>query len=150
MPERARALLVVDVRPIIEKGGHPLTSVMEAAATLEPHGMLEVVAPFEPRPLAAHLRASGFEVRASPTADGAWHVDVARPPLPAVAEWADLPPPEPLERLLHAVAALPEGGVLVAHLPRDPRLARPELEARGLDWQVALRPDGTALLWARR
>lgn len=127
-----------------------MTWVMRAVADLEPDGMLELVVPLEPTPLIAALREAGCEVRTSPEPDRSCSVQVGRPRLPAITDLCGLAPPEPLERLLEGVAALRVGEVLVALLPRDPVLAKPHLEARGVSWQVALRPDGTALVWIRR
>jgi TusA-related sulfurtransferase len=69
---------------------------------------------------------------------------------PEVLDLSELSPPEPLERLLHAAAALGPGESLVALLPRDPVHARPHLVARGLAVEVAVRPDGRALVTVRR
>lgn len=150
MPERTRALLRIDMRAAIARGHHPLTDVMRAAADLEPGGMLELVTSFEPEALCAQLTEAGWQLRVSAGAEGSWLVHAGRPTVAAIADYTELPPPEPLERVLAAAAALPPGGVHVAHLPRDPVPAKPHLEARGLSWQVALRPDGSALLWVRR
>jgi TusA-related sulfurtransferase len=67
-----------------------------------------------------------------------------------VLDLSELPPPEPLERLLQAAAALAPGGTLVALLPRDPIHARPHLVARGLSVLVTVRPDGRALVRVQR
>lgn len=69
---------------------------------------------------------------------------------PEVLDLSELPPPEPLERLLHAAATLGPGEALVALLPRDPVHARPHLAARGLAVEVVVRADGRALVTLRR
>lgn len=149
VPERSHCLCVLDVRPVLARGEHPLEEALAAAAALEEHGVLELVAPFEPRPLMAKLRGAGCEVASARQPDGTWLVRAGKGALAPLEELAELTPPEPLERVLEAVAALPPGAVLVAHLPRDPLLLKPQLEARGLAWQVALRPDRSAVLWVR-
>jgi uncharacterized protein (DUF2249 family) len=45
-----------------------------------------------------------------------------------------LEPPEPLVRILSALAELPEGDELVALMDREPVLLYPELERRGFTW----------------
>lgn len=149
VPERSHCVCVLDVRPVIARGEHPLLEALAAAGALEERGVLELIAPFEPRPLMAKLRDAGCEVVSAQQADGSWLVRAGKGSLPPLAEYAELTPPEPLERVLEAVSLLPPGAVFVAHLPRDPLLVRPQLEARGLAWQVALRPDRSAVLWVR-
>jgi uncharacterized protein (DUF2249 family) len=45
-----------------------------------------------------------------------------------------LQPPEPMVRILAALASLPEGGEVVALMDREPLLLYPELERRGFTW----------------
>jgi uncharacterized protein (DUF2249 family) len=46
-----------------------------------------------------------------------------------------LEPPQPMVRILEALAALGEGDELVALLDREPRLLYRELERRGFQWE---------------
>ena len=80
--------------------------------------------------------------------DDDWIVAAERGALP-VEDLSGLEPPEPLERVLRACARLAPGAVYCAHMPRTPTMLFPHLEARGLEWRVAARPDGTAMLWVR-
>lgn len=144
------ALSVIDLRAITWSDERAMAHVRSAVAELEPDGMLELVVPREPRSLLDALREAGCEARSTPEPDGSWSVQIGRPRLQAFADLSSLPAPEPLERLLEAVVGLRAGEVLVARLPRDPVLAKPHLEARGVAWRVRLRPDGTALVWIRR
>ena len=48
---------------------------------------------------------------------------------------SDLPPPEPLERVLDALADLPEGDSLRVRLPADPVLLYPMLRSMGMVWE---------------
>lgn len=143
-------LLVLDVRPTLARGAHPLVEVLAAADALAPQGVLELIAPFEPRPLMAKLRERGCEVTSHLEPDGTWLVRAGHPRLAPLMPLAHLPAPEPMEQVLHAAARLAPGEVVTAHLPRDPQLLKPELSARGLTWCTAPRPDGTAVLWMRR
>ncbi len=142
-------LAVLDLRPLLARGEHPIALVLGAADALAPDGVLELVAPFEPRPLAEKLRMRGCTVSAIAMADGTWVVRAARGALPPLEELSELEPPEPLGRVLTACSALAPGTVYCARLPRVPALLFPELDARGLEWRVAERPDGTAVLWVR-
>ena len=55
-----------------------------------------------------------------------------------------LEPPEPMRRILVAVAA-PENLPLVAFLDREPRLLYPRLAERGLRWAAASTDGGVEL-----
>ncbi len=140
---------MLDVRPTLARGDHPVEEVLAAAAALADDGVLEIIAPFEPRPLMRKLEAQGFSV-ASSEREGVWAVRVGKRPLPALLDSSELSPPEPMERTLEAAVALAPGAVLLALVPRVPRLLLPELEGRGFAVSVAERPDGTALVWVRR
>lgn len=51
----------LDVRPMLAAGEEPFDIIMAAVAALPPDGILEIIAPFEPVPLYAVLRARGFD-----------------------------------------------------------------------------------------
>ena len=51
----------LDVRPLLAAGEEPFDAIMAAVAALPPDGILEIIAPFEPVPLYAVLRARGFD-----------------------------------------------------------------------------------------
>ena len=51
---------VLDVRPILESGGEPLSLIVETAERIPAGGSLVVIAPFEPVPLYGALRQMGF------------------------------------------------------------------------------------------
>jgi AcrR family transcriptional regulator len=69
---------------------------------------------------------------------------------PAIDDLRDLEAPEPMERILTATANLSPGGTYAARVPRFPRLLLPRLEERGLLYEVAEEPDGTALVRVRK
>lgn len=148
-PVMTTLLSVIDLRPRIARGEHPIGEVLAAAGSLAPGGVLELVAPFEPRPMLERLRALGCEVTATSMPDGSWVVRVAHGSLPPLHELSDLPPPEPLEHALAACAGLAPGEIYCARLPRTPAMLLPQLDARGLEWRTAERPDGTAVIWVR-
>jgi len=61
-----------------------------------------------------------------------------------------LQPPQPMLRILAAADRLAPGGVIIAHNDRAPVYLYPELEARGLQWETELQPDGSAIIRIRR
>lgn len=62
---------------------------------------------------------------------------------------SDLPPPEPLERVLDALADLPAGDRLVVRLPADPVLLYPMLHSMGMIWERHERDNATVELVIR-
>jgi uncharacterized protein (DUF2249 family) len=149
LPPVAGHLTTFDVRPILARGEHPLDEALRLVDAMAPGDELELFAPFEPRPLMERLRGRGCEVTAELHQE-VWVVRAGKGGLLPLLELSDLPAPEPMERALEAVAALAQGAVLLARLPRHPVLLLEQLRARGVASETALRPDGTAVLWARR
>ena len=58
----------------------------------------------------------------------------------------DLPPPEPLERILDAVADLPAGDRLKVRLPMEPVLLYPMLRTMGMAWERQSGEGGEVVL----
>ena len=92
--------LVLDVRPIFARDGSPCSTIDEAVASLSPGQVFVLVAPFEPAPLFAKLRAkdSAINPRRWPMAVGelnslplAFHKVPGRPS-PALARATDASP----------------------------------------------------------
>ena len=79
--------LVLDVRPIFAQGGSPCATIDEAVASLAPGQLFVLVAPFEPAPLFAKLRAKGFSHKSEPQADGSYRIEFV-PGGPVLAEAA--------------------------------------------------------------
>ena len=80
------AEVVLDVRPIIERGEEPFATIMETVAGLDGRDLL-LVAPFEPTPLQGVLSAQGFTYESNQHGDAEWQVRFSRtgqaPRLPA-------------------------------------------------------------------
>lgn len=57
------ALHQLDLRPALAKGEHPLSLIIEALAATHAQGLLELLAPFEPRPLLSLLASRGAQVQ---------------------------------------------------------------------------------------
>jgi AcrR family transcriptional regulator len=149
-PVTGAPLALLDVRPILAGGTDPLAAILAAVGALPPAGVLIVEAPFRPAPLLALLARRGHAVTAEAMAPDHWLVEVVIGGAPPVVDLRELEPPEPMERVLAAAAALAPSQVYLARLPRFPRLLLPHLEARGVTHAVAERPDGAALLRLQR
>ncbi len=54
-----------------------------------------------------------------------------------------LEPPQPMQKILEAVATLPAGATLIAHTDRHPLLLYPLLEQRGFTYETTTQPDGS-------
>ena len=66
---------------------------------------------------------------------------------PPIVDLSDLEPPEPMVRVLEALAELEPGGLFVARMPRYPRLLPDKLRKRGdCGWAIEEQADGTAIL----
>jgi AcrR family transcriptional regulator len=143
-------LVSLDVRPHLARGEEPLDVILQAVARIGDDGVLLLTAPFRPGPLLIMLGRRGFAVEASEVASMHWEVEVCGPECPAVLDLRDLEAPEPMEAVLLATGPLEAGAVVVARVPRVPRLLLPHLEDRGLEWRVHERADGTALVYIRR
>lgn len=54
-----------------------------------------------------------------------------------------LEPPQPMQKILEAVATLAAGATLVAHTDRQPLLLYPLLEQRGFTYETTAQLDGS-------
>jgi len=148
---------MLDVREDISAGGEPCSRIMELAGRLQAGDTLHLIAPFEPRPLYEVLGRQGFTHESHALAGGDWEVRFTRKPSAVRVAGGDasqvtdpsapscqggagqvieidvrgLEPPQPMVRILDAVAALPEGADLRARTDRQPVLLFEQLEARG-------------------
>jgi hypothetical protein len=55
-----RPLVRLDVRPLLAEGLEPFDTILQAADGVAEDGLLELVTPFEPKPLYPILRERGF------------------------------------------------------------------------------------------
>ncbi|HYB73626.1 MAG TPA: DUF2249 domain-containing protein [Candidatus Sulfotelmatobacter sp.] len=149
-------LVTLDVREDIRRGQEPFARIMAAARGLRPGQALLLRNLFEPVPLYQVLAKKGLDhwtMRAGPEdwsvyfypaptegADAAAATE-APPPAPrqageVVVDARGLEPPQPMQRILEALAALPEGEALRAHTDRRPMLLYPKLEERGYRYET--------------
>lgn len=72
------APLVVDTRPVFDRGGTPCSVIDDAVRQLKPGQGLVLLVPFEPVPLYAKLGNLGFECQAEELPDGVWRAEFRR------------------------------------------------------------------------
>jgi uncharacterized protein (DUF2249 family) len=170
----SKKVVTLDVREDIRRGREPFSRIMQAVACLNGDEDLLLLAPFEPVPLFGVLALQGFAHQAKPLANGDFEVRFSREPLPpapgpAVAPTAGsnpgkactvmpvvevdargLEPPQPLVKILEALATLPEGARLRAHTERRPMHLYAQLEERGFVGETEEQKDGTFVTYVRR
>ena len=167
----------LDVREDIKNGREPFGKIMQTIACLKDSEQLLLIAPFEPAPLYALLAQQGFSHQSKPTAAGDWEVLFARgsdgpanpdtapalsklpqgsqprscsgPPVLEV-DARGLEPPQPLVKILEALAALPEGARLRALTDRRPMHLYAQLEERGFVGESEEQKDGSFVTQIRR
>ena len=165
---KARVTATFDVRPLQAQDEGPLGPVLSVAAKVKEGDILRLWNTFEPLPLYEVLGKRGFVPWARQTAEGDWEVyfykkapgeEVAIPEAPAVAEGpaptvatltidiSQLVPPEPMMRILGALAQLKPGDTLLVHHVREPLYLYPKLEELGHSHQTwKLGPDRVDIL----
>lgn len=151
----------LDVRPTLIAGGEPFGEIMAAIDKLSPGQGLRLVASFKPVPLFAVLGNKGFDHSEREIGDGDWEVlftpsgAAAGPEAPpAVAadgsgwpapadtfDFRDLPPPEPMQKVIALIEEAAAGAVVSAILCRKPPILIPELEALGHEWHGDFEED---------
>ena len=145
---------------------------MNAAGSLGRNEQLLLVAPFEPAPLFSVLGRQGFQHVSRRLQSGDWEVLFTRqteapasfvPPIaapcnvvksgPAAIVDVDargLEPPQPMVKILEALAVLPEGAELRAHTERKPMHLYAQLAERGFDGETEEQSDGSHITIIRR
>ncbi len=169
--------VTLDVREDIRKGREPFAKIMQTIASLKDDDQLLLIAPFEPGPLYAMLAKQGYSHQSRPMPTGDFEVlfthglsDSARSeittvpsqPLPDSPPRAcpgrpvidvdarGLEPPQPLVKILEALATLPEGIRLRARTDRRPMHLFTQLEERGYVGETEEQPDGSYVTHVRR
>lgn len=177
MAKMSRKVVKLDVRDDIRQGREPFGKIMMAVAALGANEDLLLVAPFEPLPLYGVLEARGLFHRTTPGENGDYSVLFTRdeasvasaalasssaslsssprgkacggPPVLDV-DARGLEPPEPLVRILEAVAALPNSASLRARTDRRPVHLHAQLEERGFVGTTDEQSDGSFITLIRR
>jgi uncharacterized protein (DUF2249 family) len=158
-------VVTLDVREDLHQGREPFSKIMNAAGQLRPGEKLLLIAPFEPAPLFSVLGKQGFGHESKQIQSGDWEVlftcrnGVARalvpperPPCGAVktepteiieVDARGLEPPQPMVKILEALAALPAGAGLRAYTDRRPMHLYAQLEERGFAGESEEQNDGS-------
>ncbi len=137
----------LDVRNSIAKGVDPFGIIMKAVSDLRGE-ILHLINVFEPVPLYSALGRKGFE-HFSEQKDGVWHIyffntGVKQQTQPQgffhphqeeqgknTVDVRGLEPPQPMVKILEALADLPENETLLVHHFRRPKHLYPKLEEKG-------------------
>jgi uncharacterized protein (DUF2249 family) len=172
----SQATVRLDVREDIRNGREPFGKIMQAVKHLKDNEQLLLIAPFEPAPLYAVLAQQGFSRQSKPTVTGDWEVLFIRgagdPVNPSAAPASSQPPqastsracsgppilevdarglepPQPLVKILEALATLPAGARLRARTDRRPMHLYAQLEERGFVGDSEEQKDGSFVTHVR-
>ncbi len=145
--------LILDVRPILAKGGSPCDPIHEALGKLAPGQSFVLIVPFEPVPLYDKLGAQGYTHVSGKMSDGTWRVEfhpdgrtapaaggrlaacgvetrpVTKDVIPLDAR--GLEPPQPMVLAFEALEKLPGCARLALRTDRHPIFLLEELDRRG-------------------
>jgi uncharacterized protein (DUF2249 family) len=163
---------LLDVREDFRAGLHPCDKIQNALSAVGKDEALRLLVPFEPLPLFEVAASKGLGYHASQTAEGDWEVifspGLATPASPArpaacgcgceessaatplEVDARGLEPPQPMVKILEALATLPQGSGLTARTDRRPVHLYPILEARGFRGTSEEQSDGSFLTHIRR
>jgi len=170
-------IITLDVREDIRNGREPFARIMQTVARLKDEDQLLLIAPFEPAPLFAVLAQQGFSHESKPTPSGDYEVLFTRGaggsanPTDATAtseplrgsklrsctgtpvievDARGLEPPQPLVKILEALATLPQRARLRARTDRRPMHLYAQLEERGFVGETEEQGDGSFVTHVRR
>jgi uncharacterized protein (DUF2249 family) len=165
-------VVTLDVREDLRNGREPFSKVMGAVAKLGPDEKLRMIAPFEPTPLFSVLGNQGFDHESKQIPSGDWEilftrsssetaafVLLTRPPCSAAktepteiidVDARGLEPPQPMVKILEALATLPADAELRAHTERKPMHLYAQLEERGFVGETKEQKDGSYITKIRR
>ncbi len=167
MPEELRDLreegrVIVDVREDVRAGEEPYHRIMKAVGSLRADQVLQLCNLFEPVPLYDVLAQRGFAHWAEQRGPQEWWIMFFRPvrrsegtPTPShpaearsgrdhplVVDARGLEPPQPMMKILEALAGIEPGGQLVALTDRPPRFLYAKLDDRGHRYVTEETKDG--------
>lgn len=152
--------ILLDVRPIIQRGSDPLKTIMGAVRELKKGQALHLINSFEPVPLYSVLGGKGYG-HITKRIDGVWHIwflsdrlkhtgrgteenaDSRSTPFPASEaiigekvielDVRGLAPPEPMMRILEKIGGMDADEILLVHHHREPMMLYEKLEERGYE-----------------
>ena len=172
----SQRILTLDVRADFRSGLHPCDKIQSALSRVNDGETLRLLVPFEPLPLFEVAQSKGLGHEARQTPEGDWEVLFSRRPQVEDAASArresrttcgcgcnagdpdeivdldvrGLEPPQPMVKILEALASLPEGAALNAHTDRRPVHLYSMLKARGFLGETEEQSDGSFLTHIRR
>ncbi len=114
----SHADVVLDVRPLIERGEEPFPTIMETVAGLDGRALV-LVAPFEPTPLEGVLSAQGYTYESRQLSDSEWRVRFQ----PAASPTATPEAPSPFT--IKRESSAPKPGVPPSVMAMNPTLNVP-------------------------
>lgn len=155
--------IVLDVRPMFEKGESPCDAIDRTAAGLKPGQSFILLVPFEPKPLFAKLGRDGFSHKSEKLKDGTWKIEFYKDGKKVTEKNSSLgglengremnskkdihidarglEPPEPLVQTLKALVCLQKGQRIIMHSDRRPLHLFEQLEERGFAYDCDEQPD---------
>lgn len=154
-------VIAFDVRPIIEEGRDPLSSIVAKVKSIPKGGVLKIINSFEPTPLIALLEKQGFESFVDPVEEHrvetyfykagdepvklggkennseGWDYLIKRfEGKMQTVDVRNLEMPKPMMTILELVEKLPQGNALFVFHKRIPVFLLPELKNRGFDFRI--------------
>jgi uncharacterized protein (DUF2249 family) len=152
---------LLDVRPVLAKGGDPFHLIMKTVQELGAQEALHLIVGFEPAPLYAIMKSLGRNALTEQH-DGAYHVwfylDPSMPaspppgdecvPLkpPVTMDVRGMEPPGPMVAILEKLAELGPGAQLRVHHHREPVLLYEKLKLRGYAARTERHGEGDYLV----
>jgi uncharacterized protein (DUF2249 family) len=167
----------LDVREDFRLGQHPREKIMRAFDQVGIGETLRLLVPFEPVPLYEVANSKGLGHTAQKISDGDWEVLFTRNasnasesqrrdnnsatsqnraggnagPIEVLdVDARGLEPPQPMVKILEAVAGLADGAALRARTDRRPVHLYPMLESRGFSGESEEQTDGSFITHIRR
>ncbi len=147
-------IVQLDVRPILNSGKDPFNDIMKKIKDLKDDETLLIINSFEPIPLYSVLGRKGFDHFTQKEGDvfkvyffkqrqsqGELSSENLKKDEPDLNNFEkvveldvrDLPPPEPMIKILEMLSQIDEQTVLLVHHHREPIMLYPKLEERGYE-----------------
>lgn len=167
-------IVTFDVRDDINRGQEPFSKIMGTVARLRPDENLRLLAPFEPIPLFSVLMKKGYTHASKQLESGDWEIlftrdsgqkaetkrdataaagsdaGEAKPTSYIEVDARGLEPPQPMVKILEALATLPAKTGICARTDRRPMHLYAHLEERGFVGETMEQTDGSFLTHIRR
>jgi len=163
-----RVTVTLDTREDQRRGKEPFHKIMDAAQQVKPGDIMLLRNTFDPLPLYDVLGKLGFEGWGRQIGENDWevffgrvkteqperrgpsHTRTARPAQVIELDNRGLEPPQPLVRIMNALAEMGDEDILVATMPHRPMHLYPILEERGYSHHTEDLPDGGAKVVIKR